>query len=76
MSHRPDIAPFLISTRRNWEDWPKADREVLRKAQRDHDAGLVTMCQGREGSLILQYAIPTKKRVKRLPYFTQETFRC
>lgn len=53
--------------------WPEGDREALMIARSAHDQGLVTMCQGRVGGYILQYAIPTVgKPIKRSPYFSKK----
>jgi hypothetical protein len=42
------------------------------KARNEHDMGLVTMCQGRMGHLIIQYAIPNQNPTRRLPYFNRQ----
>ena len=61
---------FLVSRRRSSQGWPKEDSKVLDEARRRHDAGTVTMCQGRDGDWIIQYAIPSQRANKRDPYFT------
>lgn len=49
--------------------WPEFHRDRLEHYRMLHDQGRVTMCQGRDGKYIIQYAIPTKQRVTRDPYF-------
>lgn len=66
----PNLDQYIIAERHSMGGWPARYDEVLKKNRVLHDQGLVTMCQGRQGSRILQYAIPTKQRVIRSPYFS------
>ena len=73
---REDLQPYIVSVREVSQQWPVSDRAALRAARDKHDLGQVTMCQGRAGHLIIQYAIPTKKPVRRLPYFNRQELTC
>lgn len=66
---RPELYPWIVSRKKASDDWPRMDHEVLKEARRQHDQGRVTMCQGRDGNWIIQYAIPTRRSVRRVPYF-------
>lgn len=72
----PLLADYIVSTRYANSNWPASDAKALADARRKHDEGLVTMCQGRAGHLIIQYAIPTLRPVKRTPYFNQRDYAC
>lgn len=68
---RVSLQPHLISRRKSGhEHWSRDDQQILLQNRMQHDQGSVTMCQGRDGEYILQYAIPTKRKVIRNPYFT------
>lgn len=73
---RPELQPYIVSVREVSQQWPSSDRAALREARDRHDLGEVTMCQGRAGHLIIQYAIPTQKTARRLPYFNREELKC
>lgn len=68
---RVELQCHLISRKQiNHETWPAADQLVILNHRRQHDQGQVTMCQGRDGLWILQYAIPRKSPSRRaVPYF-------
>lgn len=67
---RVSIQPHIISRRHAYmPGWPIRDHHVLQEHKRLHDQGKVTMCQGRDGDYIIQYAIPSVTRIKRMPYF-------
>jgi len=40
--------------------WPDEYREVLAAARSGYDAGRVEMIQGRDGPIVIQYAIPVR----------------
>lgn len=65
---RVKLQPHIVA-RRRVGDWGWAVNERLTEARRQHDQGRVTMCQGRDGDWIIQYAIPTRKPIRRAPYF-------
>lgn len=70
---RVSMRRHLVSTRHAHErGWPKVDREKIEKAQKDYDAGLIEMCQGKDGPWTLLYAIRRKRRAKPRTYFTAE----
>lgn len=73
---RPELAEFIISTRLIGQPWPRGDANALAEARRGHDEGRVTMCQGRSGNTIIQYAIPTKTAPRRRPYFSHKDYEC
>lgn len=67
---RVTLQPYIISRRHlGHHHWPADDLTVLQDHRRLHDQGKVTMCQGRDGNWIIQYAIPHRKPVRRAPYF-------
>lgn len=76
MTGRPELVPHIVSTRYVGDPWPSKDSEALARARRNHDEGRVTMCQGRVGNRIIQYAIPTKQVVRRTPYFSHKDYAC
>ena len=70
---RPSLQPHIISrclAERGY--WPAEDADILINHKRLHDQGRVTMCQGRDGRWIIQYAIPMKSPVRRNAYFYGE----
>jgi len=68
---RPSLQRHIISRRRaTAPHWPVEDAQTLIDAKRDHDRGRVTMCQGRDGEWIIQYAVPsTRQPIRRTPWF-------
>ena len=56
---RVNLQQHIISRRRIGSAWPRADKEALDHNRGLHDQGRVTMCQGRDGDHVIQYAIPT-----------------
>lgn len=67
---RPHMHPYIVSRRHVWGAWPAVDAARLSENRGLHDEGKVTMCQGRDGEFIIQYAIPNHPPVKRdQPYF-------
>jgi hypothetical protein len=62
----------IVSRRSVDQPWPVVDAKVLAEHRVLHDQGRVTMCQGRDGEYILQYAIPNNPPVRRDSYFTAE----
>lgn len=64
------LQQHIISRRRvNDRVWPKADEFTFIEMRRLHDQGRVTMCQGRDGDWIIQYAIQSQRPIKRGTYF-------
>ena len=72
---RLSLQPHIIS-RKNGEvgGWPETDAEILAQNRKLHDQGRVTMCQGRDGIYVIQYALPNNPPVKRDPYFNCGSF--
>lgn len=68
---RPHMHPYIVSRMRlnGMTRWPQEDYPRLHEHRKLHDEGKVTMCQGRDGDWIIQYAIPNHPPVKREPYF-------
>jgi hypothetical protein len=67
---RVELHPHIISRRHvQWNKWPAEDYQRLHEHRKLHDEGKVTMCQGRDGDWIIQYAIPNNPPVKRAAYF-------
>lgn len=67
---KPSLQPHIISRRRSFApSWPNEDTAVILEHKRLHDQGRVTMCQGRDGDWIIQYAIPMKQPLRRSAYF-------
>lgn len=67
---RVNLQPYILSRRRSFApSWPTEDLPVILEHRRMHDQGKVTMCQGRSGEWIIQYAIPLRRPIKREPYF-------
>lgn len=64
---RLELQPWIIA-RKHWS-WAGDDLACLQEHRRLHDQGRVTMCQGRDGDYIIQYAIPCQRPVPRTPYF-------
>lgn len=59
----------IISRRHVWATWPNAHKERIQHHQKLHDQGRVSMCQGRDGSYFILYAMPHRKVVQRNAYF-------
>lgn len=66
---RLSLQPHIISRKKAMSEWPAEDWSVIVDNRRRHDRGAVTMCQGRDGDWIIQYAIPTRTRIRRSAYF-------
>lgn len=67
---RLELQTYIVSRRRSYDPhWPLDDLPTLQDCRRQHDQGRVTMCQGRDGNHILQYAIPSHTPIRRAPYF-------
>lgn len=69
---KENLRCYVISRRNINALWPREDKEVLDHNRKLHDQGKVTMCQGRDGSWVIQYAIPSNTQ-KRPPYFGQRS---
>ena len=68
---RPELQQYIVGRTIAGEPWPVST--YIEKARSDYDAGLVEMCQGRDGNWIILYAIPrTKPDYGRPPYFSYE----
>lgn len=71
---RPALRRFILTRKPVGESWPKADEENLQKHRELYDAGLVEMCQGRDGDFIIQYSMPRRKPAsRRHPWFKRES---
>ena len=67
---RLSIQPYIISRRHaDHPYWPKEDAETIHKYRKLHDEGRVNICQGRDGTYVILYALPNRVPVKRFPYF-------
>lgn len=67
---RPVMQPHIISRRRVLDGpWPAEDSSLIIDSKRLHDQGRVTMCQGRDGPWVIQYAVPMSPPVRRPAYF-------
>ena len=67
---RESLQKYIVSRTLAGAAWPELDREIIEKARLDYDAGVIEMCQGRDGDWIILYAIPRTKVTERHPYFT------
>lgn len=68
---RVAMQKFLVSRRHvDAHHWPREHAASLAQYRKLHDQGRVTMCQGRDGVFILQYAIPNAVIVPRSAYFS------
>ncbi|MFW5661259.1 MAG: hypothetical protein ACOC05_07715, partial [Oceanicaulis sp.] len=68
------LRPYAVATAPVTEEWPELPE--IDKARRDYDAGLVETCIGRINredaeDLLVFYAIPRRRPVKRDPYFAE-----
>ena len=67
---RVELHPHIISRRHvQWAKWPSEDLQRIHEHKKLHDEGKVTMCQGRDGDWLIQYAIPNNPPVRRSSYF-------
>lgn len=67
---RASIQQFIVSRRHESRPhWPAEDQQLLLDMRRQHDQGRVTMCQGRDGEWVIQYAIHMRRPIRRSPYF-------
>lgn len=66
---RASLRPFMIAKKAPDGLWPMS-KEIV-KAQKDYDAGMIEMCQGRSSKFIFLYGIPRKvpKQRSGVPYF-------
>jgi hypothetical protein len=72
---RPELQQYIVSRTRVLRPWPDADAAALGCARVLYDAGIVEMCQGRDGDWIIQYSIPRlRQALKREPYFSAPVF--
>lgn len=71
---RLELQPYIISRRHVSHPWPKDQRFEIEHYRRLHDQGRVNMCQGRDGSYFILYAIPNAHTVDRESYFYTEGF--
>lgn len=70
---RPRLRQYMISSRHVSEiGWPRKDRGAIEAARASYDAGTHELCQGREGSFMVLYSIPRRKRDRRVKYFAAE----
>ena len=69
---RLHMQKYIISRKHVSAEWPHQHGPRLLHYRKLHDQGRVTMCQGRDGAYIIQYAIPNNPPVKRETYFYAE----
>lgn len=63
----PNKHQYLIARRhvnQEWRDGPRIEHH-----QRLHDQGKINLCQGRDGSYFLLYAMPNRTIIQRDAYF-------
>lgn len=63
-----NLRPFLVAIRLSIEPWDNT-KPMIQKARELYNAGLIELCQGRDGANIIMYAIPRKHPVTRNVYF-------
>lgn len=69
---RPELQPFTVARRRVGAGaWDNALPEIA-KARADYEAGTHEMATGRDGSWLILYSIPRKRKQPRLGYFKAE----
>lgn len=69
---KTSLQQHIISRRKLSDKWPRADSARLGHFRKLHDQGKVTMCQGRDGEYMIQYAIPSEQpHPNRPPYFSE-----
>ena len=68
---RPELQQHIVSFTRAGTAWPEEDEVAINLARMQYDAGLVELCQGREGQFIILYAIPNKQPAAERHYFSK-----
>jgi hypothetical protein len=66
---RKNLQKYIIARRSVRGQWPQESLAALKSAQRQYDAGEIEMCQGRDGDIIIQYAIPRQVPCAQRNYF-------
>lgn len=65
------LRKYIIATKHIDNTWPTDDAKIM-GAQKLYDSGVVEICTGRDGFIMILYAIPRRKKdVKRMPYFSR-----
>lgn len=59
----------IVSRRHVSGEWPREHKERIEHFQKLHDQGRTSLCQGRDGSFFILYAMPHNGIVKRDSYF-------
>lgn len=69
---RPEMEPYLVARRKVTDrEWDNSLPEIV-QARADYEAGTHTMATGRDGSWLLLYSIPLRRRVEAQPgYFSE-----
>lgn len=67
---RPELREFLIARRTKHEGWD--NQPTIASAREEYDAGIIEMCQGRDGDWLLLYRIPRKVPAPPRAYFSGE----
>lgn len=66
-----DLRKYVIATKHVDTVWPTDDAKII-SAQKLYDNGVVEICTGRDGFMMILYAIPRREKdVKRTPYFSR-----
>ena len=60
---RQELRKYIVAVKNASSVWPLRFRLAIDRAIRLYSDGTHEMCQGREGSLIIQYLIPRKRPV-------------
>jgi hypothetical protein len=68
---RPELEPYIIARRDCFSGWSDRDRPRIEAARIGYDEGILEMCQGRAGAMILLYAIPRRIPAERRDYFSR-----
>lgn len=63
---RRDLRDFVVCRKISGDDWDPEARLKMEGYRDAYDAGEIELTQGRDGNFIIQYAIPRKKKAKRL----------
>lgn len=68
---RPELRQYIVAIRHaDAPGWQSST--MLDNARRDYDAGMVELCQARDGNNIILYSIPRRVPVKRVhAYFAR-----
>ena len=66
---RPALRKYIVARKKSTAEWDNLDPKVA-KARKDYEAGAIEMATGRDGSWLILYAIPRRRKAPRPGYFT------